>query len=77
MISCVVLLTCIYTSFVGINVAHDGRNIAVLVLPWCLLKLIYVLCITFTVSSILISSIFLTSDVSVSILILELFQILL
>ena len=33
--------------------ALDGRNIAVLVLSWCLLKLIYVLCITFTVSIIL------------------------
>jgi len=43
----------IYASFVGINVALDGRNIAVLVLSWCLLKLIYVLCITFTVSIIL------------------------
>jgi archaellum biogenesis protein FlaJ (TadC family) len=77
MISCVVLITCIFASFVGIIVALDGRNIAVLVLSWCLLKLIYVSCITFTVPSSFISSIFLTSDVSVSILILELFQILL
>lgn len=52
-ISCVVPITYICASLVGINVAVGGRNIAVLVLSWCLLKLIYVLCITLTVSIIL------------------------
>ena len=53
MISCVVHITCTYASFVGINAALDGRNIAILVPSWCLLKLMYILFITFTVSVIL------------------------
>lgn len=52
-ISCVVLITSIYACFVGINVVLDGRNIAILVLSWCLLKLIWILCIPFIVSIIL------------------------
>lgn len=49
-ISGVVLITCIYAGFVGINVVLDGRNIAILAPSWCLLKLFYVLCAPFIVS---------------------------